>query len=473
MGKRHSQISKKSVRARTWKYQLSVGIIFKNEIRCLERCLTSLLPLKEHVSCQIVMADTGATDGSRQIAEKFADILFDFPWIDDFSAARNAVLERCTGEWFLYVDCDQWFEDVEPLVRFLNSRPDPKICRVVMMEYHYISMTEKSYTEFLTSRLIRMSYRPHFTGAIHEYIVMRKGGIFKVLLDVIVHHDGYVCLNDGSEEGIEKRRRNIRLLRQELEKDPNNLRTLAQFIDSGQLESDYLEYLNRAVSLVISKVSGWEEEGPLIFSRATVAAWTQKLPTLREWARQAEELFPNSYFVRVDVNGTLCNMYQTEDFAECIRRGRAYLKAREDWHGDSQALLQLAKGPLLLATNENDECVKLLILRAVANTGTLEELVDCVAELRQILQNSPQKQQQIELILQELETRKAQLQAEQDNSNSVEISSELRELAEKVRAILAAYPPDDPAVATLKATPVYQKVAHLLEDAAGQHESNT
>ena len=37
---------------------LSIGIIFKNEIRCLERCLKSLQPLREAVPCELVMADS-------------------------------------------------------------------------------------------------------------------------------------------------------------------------------------------------------------------------------------------------------------------------------------------------------------------------------------------------------------------------------------------------------------------------------
>ena len=54
---------------------LSIGIIFKNEIRCMERCLESLKPLREAISCELVMADTGSEDGTREIAEKYADIL--------------------------------------------------------------------------------------------------------------------------------------------------------------------------------------------------------------------------------------------------------------------------------------------------------------------------------------------------------------------------------------------------------------
>ena len=53
---------------------LTVGIIFKNELRCLERCLKSLQPLREAISCEVVMADTGSSDGSREIAERYADV---------------------------------------------------------------------------------------------------------------------------------------------------------------------------------------------------------------------------------------------------------------------------------------------------------------------------------------------------------------------------------------------------------------
>ena len=101
---------------------LSIGIIFKNEIRCLERCLKSLQSLREAVPCELVMADTGSDDGSREIAEKYADILFDFPWINDFSAARNAVMDRSAGAWFLTLDADEWLdEDVSDLVNFLTT----------------------------------------------------------------------------------------------------------------------------------------------------------------------------------------------------------------------------------------------------------------------------------------------------------------------------------------------------------------
>ena len=73
---------------------LTIGMIFRDDIRCIERCLKALQPLRDAVPCELIMADTGSADGSREVAERYADVVFDFPWINDFAAARNAVMER-------------------------------------------------------------------------------------------------------------------------------------------------------------------------------------------------------------------------------------------------------------------------------------------------------------------------------------------------------------------------------------------
>ena len=132
---------------------LSIGIIFKNEIRCLERCLKSLQPLRDALPCELVMADTGATDGSREIAEKYADILFDCPWINDFSAARNAVIERCSGQWYMSIDCDEWVDpNIEGYVKFLTSDKEFDFASVIIRNYSTAGL-EKSggYSDFLAS----------------------------------------------------------------------------------------------------------------------------------------------------------------------------------------------------------------------------------------------------------------------------------------------------------------------------------
>jgi len=51
---------------------ISICMIMKNEERCLERCLKSLTPLREQLPCELIITDTGSTDRSIEIAEKYA-----------------------------------------------------------------------------------------------------------------------------------------------------------------------------------------------------------------------------------------------------------------------------------------------------------------------------------------------------------------------------------------------------------------
>lgn len=129
---------------------LSIGIIFKNDIRCLARCLESLTPLRAAIPCQLVMADTGSADGSRAVAEQYADILLDFPWVDDFAAARNVVLDRCTGEWCLTVDTDEWLDsDFGQLVDFLRGKKRGQYDMASIIQRNYQDKHLRAYGDFL------------------------------------------------------------------------------------------------------------------------------------------------------------------------------------------------------------------------------------------------------------------------------------------------------------------------------------
>ena len=208
---------------------LSIGIIFKNEIRCLERCLKSLAPLREAANCELVMADTGSDDGSREIAERYADILFDFPWVNDFAAARNAVIDRCSGEWYFSLDADEWLDaDIQEFLWFLNGGGENWDFAFITERNYYSYDTNGNYGTFMPWRLMRLSLGVRYEGAIHEHWPStpkyRNLGLGKTL----IHHDGYVCMY--GPEGKEKRERNMKLLRKKLEEDPYSLLSRLQMI---------------------------------------------------------------------------------------------------------------------------------------------------------------------------------------------------------------------------------------------------
>ena len=71
---------------------ISLCMIVKNEEKVLARCLDSIADLMD----EIIIVDTGSSDNTKEIAKKYTDKIYDFTWIDDFSAARNFAFSKAT-----------------------------------------------------------------------------------------------------------------------------------------------------------------------------------------------------------------------------------------------------------------------------------------------------------------------------------------------------------------------------------------
>lgn len=318
---------------------LSIGMIFKNEIRCLERCLQSLQPLREAVPCELVMADTGSEDGSREIAAKYADILFDFPWINDFSAARNAVMDKCSGRWYFSIDADEWLEDIDELIFFLR-KVNNKLKQPIIMAFtkihnytSYSSSLRDNYIELYVPRIILLSTGLRYSGTIHETWYLPQGSKSIKLSKTILHHDGYVCTNQNDEAGQAKQERNMILLREELAQQPENLRTLRECVESS-IGDEQMNYACQLVDLINKKKPGWHAEGPRSITAAIKTALNHnELDKATEWIAMAEEMFPETFAVRLDltIHAIQISWYKG-DFADVIRRAEQFLQAYEDYH---------------------------------------------------------------------------------------------------------------------------------------------
>ena len=362
---------------------LTIGMIFKDDIRSLGRCLAALEPLRRAVPCELIMADTGSADGSREIAKRYADVLFDFPWIDDFAAARNAVMDRASGEWFLSLDSDEYLdEDIRELVRLVSGENALSrravFGKLVIRNYDSYDMAG-GYADFITQRLVRMSSGQRFEGRIHE-TWRPKPEDTTVLLRCVLHHDGYVGLDD--ERGRAKRERNLRLLRGELERDPDNLTRLVQYIESGRNEPDVLTHLERAVELVKEKPKGWELAGPGIFRYAVSISEERKLPGLEDRAREAREWFPDSYCTRLDVNYLMFSHYwEAGEYAACVPCGRAYLTAYADSFSSEAERDRAQKDTLVCGAPNHQRNMKIFLSAALLRTGEPEEIPGLLEDL--------------------------------------------------------------------------------------------
>ena len=76
---------------------ISLCMIVKNEEKILSRCLDSVADLVD----EIIIADTGSADATKEIARKYTKHIYDFKWTDDFSEARNFVFSKATKNIYI------------------------------------------------------------------------------------------------------------------------------------------------------------------------------------------------------------------------------------------------------------------------------------------------------------------------------------------------------------------------------------
>ena len=146
---------------------VSLCMIVKNEEDVLERCLASAAPLAD----EIIIVDTGSTDATKEIAAKYTVKVFDYPWQNDFAAARNYSFAQASMEYCLWLDADDMIpeKEAEKFLQLKQTLPDHT--NTVMMKYHYASDAYGNPTQtFFRERLIRNIPELRWQGFIHEYI---------------------------------------------------------------------------------------------------------------------------------------------------------------------------------------------------------------------------------------------------------------------------------------------------------------
>ncbi|MBI4450470.1 glycosyltransferase [Candidatus Woesearchaeota archaeon] len=82
---------------------LCLCMIAKNEEAFIADAIRSAKPFVD----SILIGDTGSSDATKSIAVKESAQVIDVPWTDDFSAAKNAVLEEAKADHVIFLDADE------------------------------------------------------------------------------------------------------------------------------------------------------------------------------------------------------------------------------------------------------------------------------------------------------------------------------------------------------------------------------
>jgi len=189
--------------------KISACYIVKDEADELRRSLASVAAAAD----EIVVVSTAGDAQVAVAAAEFHASLFEFPWRNDFSAARNFALSYVSGDYIIFLDADEYFlhpEQVRPAIESYAARTPGWDLLMVRME-HYTSPDDRNHkmTDILP-RVLRGGDVLCYEGTVHEQTV-RRDGAERILCyadeRMDCGHTGYITARSA-----EKVRRNIAML---------------------------------------------------------------------------------------------------------------------------------------------------------------------------------------------------------------------------------------------------------------------
>ncbi len=233
------------------KKTVSLCMIVKDEAWILEKCLASVTGIVD----EILIGDTGSTDSSKEIAARYGARIFDVPWEDDFSKARNHILKEASCDWILLLDADEIFnlEDTDAFLHLLdNTNYDGY--HFTLLNY-YDDENTKEYSVHYAFRLLRNTGEYHFEGRIHEQIQKRGSTLDPsrfTLAEVTLFHYGYTV---KAIENKQKHKRNMPLLKKQLEDNPADPYFLFNIANEYMAEGDIPKALDYYLKSYEKKVT--------------------------------------------------------------------------------------------------------------------------------------------------------------------------------------------------------------------------
>ena len=300
---------------------LSISLLASNRKDTTKKCLDSLKMIMEQLECELIIVDTGCDEEMQALLHEYTDQIIPFTWCNDFSKARNTGLKKCTGEWFLFIDDDEWFGNVDEIVEFFQSGDYKNYDQANYIQRNYHDSEGRQYTDAWVSRMVPIRENTKFCSSIHEYLF--PIGDHCKMLHSYVNHYGYLFRT--AEEKYRHSKRNISLLLEMIKKERGNLRWWTQLVQEYAGIQEYqkmIEVCTEGIELIK------EEEHPYVNSQRGVF-YSAKLHSELATFRLEEAEADYEIFISDRRNTYICQAKLYSHGAEIYFRLKKYAKAKE------------------------------------------------------------------------------------------------------------------------------------------------
>lgn len=265
--------------------RLSLCMIVKNEERFLRNCLESVRGVVD----EIVIVDTGSTDGTAEIARAYGAVLVSHDWNDDFSEARNISLTHATGEWALWLDADEEIDaESRGLFRSRIAEAPPNIGALMIKCRNWLqSIRPDPTTEMAVHHACRLFRRVpgvRFQGRIHEQnlrSLQELGYQYAMAPELVIDHFGYAPEVMSTRN---KHARFLRMLQREVDECPDEAFRNFHLYNLGNAHFTAGDMENAAAYL------GQAAENPSVEEEYTVSLFIELATALHRLGRSREGL---------------------------------------------------------------------------------------------------------------------------------------------------------------------------------------
>ncbi len=308
------------------KVKISQCMIVKNE----EANIIRALSWGREIMAEQIVVDTGSTDRTIELARQMGAIVYEFPWNDDFAAAKNYAIEQAKYDWIAFLDADEYMDSQqgEKLITFVQQLQNTK---TDMMITAFVNLNDEGKVLSVSShsRIFRSYLR--YQGKIHESLISPNDAMIQatdLTKELTIFHTGY-----GKQEIEQKKGRNQRLLLLELERNPNDYK-LWGYLGAEYLKSkDWKEaekVFRKSVALMPENQKGVYNvtTSTILWKLLSVVMKTSDEQSVQEVYRQAIEGWPEE----ADYDYTMAEYFaESQNWTNAIKHLKRALKLLETY----------------------------------------------------------------------------------------------------------------------------------------------
>lgn len=324
---------------------ISCCMIVKNEEAFLGACLESI---KDFVD-EIIVVDTGSTDGTVDIARVFTEKVYFHPWNNSFSEARNQAMSYATGDWILTIDADEELVAgagtlLRQAVREAGSA-DAILANVISI-YSGGQKTARHNSE----RLLRNNGVIHYEGSVHNQVT---GVTQRMMSKIELMHYGY---NVEEKKANEKFLRTVELLKHQVHEKPDDPRP-HHYLGTSYLSRGMLKESAEESTLAIRLAESQRNNDAVYLATHHNAARAffslRDLNNARHYSLNALKIFPDhldSLYMMALLSA------EEKQWEDALHYGLRFLELRDDYENN------LEKSDIILnATIKDGGTINLIV----------------------------------------------------------------------------------------------------------------